>query len=207
MPEPVIDPKFARAAALVDKLWNDEKLGSGVRRAAKDLFPETSIIDDQLEPVVAPLREQNAALLKRLDEMQAAQEAERKAATEKLEKQRDEDYATRLDAARKRYGLTDESFDKMVARMKETGNYGDPEAAAAFILSQTPAPSSPGLTVGPQFLDFAGTRKSNERYKHLHMDPEGYFDDQVRQALDPATSRNYVADVMGEQYARIAFGQ
>ena len=43
--------------------------------------------------------------------------------------------ADSIEAARNAYNLTDEGLDKMVARMKETGNYTDPDAAAAELVA------------------------------------------------------------------------
>ena len=131
-----------RAQELLEQLWLDGDIGEKIRKAAKAKFPDAKILDDTVAPFVAPLKAENAALKERLDKMEADRAAEREAA-EKHSAQTNLESA--LARARQDYNLTDEGFDKMVARMKETGNYADADAAAAWVASKTPpaAPAGP----------------------------------------------------------------
>jgi hypothetical protein len=194
-----------RAYDMVQELWNDAEVGPKVRRTANKKFG-VPIVDDQLEPVIAPLRAQNEALQKRLDELAAEREADRKQREDDAKKQQEQTFQATFDAVVKKYGLTDETRDKVIARMKETGNYTDPAAAAAYILSEMPAPVSPGPTVGPQYVNFAQNDAASDRLKSLWRDPEKYFDAECAKALNPSTARDYYAEVMGEPLARINFG-
>jgi hypothetical protein len=175
-----------RAQKLVDAQWKDPKNGAAFRAKAKELFNDISLPEDQVDPVVAPLREKlesletaNKTLLERI-EKRDKDEAD-KAAQTSLE--------TALENARKKYSLTDEGFDKMVSRMKETSNYTDAEAAAAWVASNMPAPKTAnGPSWQPQNLDFYGSKVQNDDFALLHKDPEAFFDQTVSQILTEAAA-------------------
>ena len=175
-----------RAKALVDKSWKDPKIGAEFRKSAKETFSDIVIPEDTVDPVVAPIRaeldsvkEMNKALLERLDKKDK-DETER-AQTVSME--------NALANARKKYSLTDEGFDKMVARMKETSNFTDAEAAAAWVSSNEPAPKpTGGPSWAPQNLDLYGSKTANEDYKLLHTDTEAYFDQTVAQILSESAA-------------------
>lgn len=183
---PPVDPALSRARDLMNKLWNDPKLGADVRKAAKEQFPDIVLPDDQINPVVAPIKAEldevkaaNKALLDRLDKRDK-EETER-AAQLSLEQ--------KLDAARKKFSLTDEGFDKMVARMKAEGNFTDAESAAAWVAHETPPPKpAQGPSWSPQALDLYGSNKQNDDYKLLHTNTEAFFDQTVQQILNEAAA-------------------
>ena len=178
-PPAPVNPRYQQ---LVDDLWNDAELGPKVRAKAKAKWQDIRIPDEQIEPVLKPLQEQNTALQARLDAMEKEQKDREKAAAEA---QGQKDMEARLEAARKKYALTAESFDKMVARMKETQNYTDAEAAAAWVTDHLPPPPPP--TGGPswavQRLDLFGTQSKDENMKMLHNDPDKWFDKAVQEVL------------------------
>lgn len=206
MPDDVkpAETEAERYRRLVAKLWNDPELGASVRKMAKGEFPEVTLPEDTFAPILEPFRKQNQALADELKAMREERAAEKKAAEDAVKKQTDDDFAVRIKKARQEFNLTDEGFEKMVAHMKETGNYSDPRGAAAFIVSQNPPPPAPGPMYGPGDLNFAGSSVADENYKLLHQNPEKYFDSEVRKMI--ANPRDYVAKEMGEQYAQLAFG-
>lgn len=175
-----------RAQKLVEAQWRDPKMGAALRAKAKEMFPEVSIPEDTVDPVVAPLRAEleetkkgYAAILERM-EKKDKEEADR-AQTISME--------NALANARKKYSLTDEGFDKMVSRMKETANFTDAEAAAAWVASTTPAPKShSGPSWAPQDLDLYGSKNANEDYKLLHTNTEAFFDKTVADILNEAAA-------------------
>jgi hypothetical protein len=194
MTEQAIPESLLRAKALVDKLWTDKDLGAAVRFKAKEQFgndiPPT--IDEQLAPVLAPLKEENAVLKEQLSNF-LKERAEEKKASEEKSAQLTLEQA--LDKARKDYSLTDEGFNKMVERMKETGNYRDAEAAAAWVASKSPPPPGPGPTWQPQRADFYGSQSGADDWKLLHKDPEGFLDKHMSELFrDP---EGYVAQDRG----------
>ena len=135
---------------------------------------------DVVDPFVAPLKAENAALKERLDKMEASRaaekdESEKRAAQINLE--------SALAKARQDYNLTDEGFDKMVSRMKETGNYADADAAAAWVASKTPPAAPKGPTWRNQDLNLFGSKDKDEALVKLHRDPVGYQDDQIEEFL------------------------
>ena len=149
-----------RAQELLEQLWLDGDIGEKIRKAAKAKFPDAKILDDTVAPFVAPLKAENAALKERLDKMEADRAAEREAA-EKHSAQTNLESA--LARARQDYNLTDEGFDKMVARMKETGNYADADAAAAWVASKTPA--RPGRRGGLRISTCSARRTRTRRWR------------------------------------------
>jgi len=185
-PESRPDPVTDRARALVNKLWGDPELGAKVRKAAKDLFPDVSIPEDQVDPVIAPLKGQLEATQAELKALKEEREAEKRAAAEAATQRSLE---SALEAARKKYSLTDEGFAKMVERMKEKQNFTDAESAAAWVASETPPPkptSGPSWT--PQALDLYGSKHADEKFKLLHSDPDAFFDMEVKDILDAAAA-------------------
>ncbi len=167
---PQIPVEFQRAAALINDLWNDGEVGAALRKKAKEKFADVRIPEDSVDPIVAPLK-------KELDEMRAELKAER----EKVAKDKEADAESKtkqtiedaIKSAREAYHLTDEGFDKMVARMKEKSSL-DAEAAAAWVISKEPPPPAPGPSWRPKYLDLKGS--DAELAKLLHSDHEAYED-------------------------------
>jgi len=185
-----------RAAELIDSLWNDPDIGAKIQAKAKEKFPDVRTSDEGLIPHLEPLKKQNEALQKRLDEMEAERKTEREAAAKEREEAEKKTYEQRIAAARDAYNLTEEGFDKMIARMKETGNYQDPDAAAAWVASKNPPPPPPGPTFGPQSLNLYGSEKADDRYKSLHRDPQRYMDEELTEFVrDPD---KYVRETLGQ---------
>ena len=190
---------------IVTKLWDHPELGAAIRRTAKEVKPDLRLPEDALAPALAPLMKQNEELAARLKAFDDERTAEKKEREEKAKAERDADFERQLKGARDKFKLTDEGFDAMVARMKATGNYTDPYAAAALIVSENPPPAPTGPVYGPGDLNFAGSSTIDPKYQLLHQNPEKYFDSEVRAML--SNPRDYVAKEMGEQYATLAFGR
>jgi hypothetical protein len=184
-PAPMTEDQ-ARALEIFSELFNDpaSEAGKALRAKAKEKNPNLRLPEDAVEPLIAPYREANDALKARLDAMEAERAEEKKTREDDAAKNNLE---AALAGARQRFNLTDEGFDKMVARMKETGNYGDAEAAAAWVAQQTPPPQAPGPYLGPQLLNLAGSAQYDEKFALLHKDPMGAFlDSEFREFLaDP----------------------
>ena len=186
-----------RAAALVDALWNDSTFGNEIQKRAKEMFPEAGIrtADETFEPAVAPIRKQLEATSAELKALREERDAEKKASEERAAEAQKKSFEDQINAARNSYNLTDEGFDKMVARMKETGNYTDPDAAAAWVASKNPPAPVNTPTFGPQALNFWGAEKRDESLAELHRDPQRYMDDQLAQFVrDPD---RYVQETLG----------
>lgn len=181
-----------RALELFNEMWNDGgEAGRAMRAKAKEKWPtDVKLPEEAAEPLVAPLRAQLEETQSALKAIREEREAEKKLAEENKAKL---DLESALANARNRYNLTDDGFDKMVARMKETGNYTDADAAAAWVAQQTPPPAAPGPYMGPQNLNLFGTAEKDERFALLHADPSGRFLDAEfsEYAKDP---RQYVID-------------
>ncbi len=178
----------ARAKAIVDRLWSDRsEAGKKVKATAKELFPDIVIPDDPLDEAIAPLREQITALQTTLAERDAKEaEAQQKA----LEARTETEFMTKLNAAKSEFSLSEAGVDAVVARMKETGNYTDPQAAAAYVLrGEKPVDTAGAAMLGPQAVDFFGkkTAEDEERMKLLYSDPaDGFIDYEIaKMAADP----------------------
>lgn len=188
-----------RAQQLVEALWLDGKSGAALHAKAKELFPDirtpsdtTALLSAQMEERFSAQFNAQAEELKKLREERAAEREE--AAKEAADKQK-LSFEKQINAARDAYNLTDEGFDKMVARMKETGNYTDPESAAAWVASKTPPAPISGPTFGPQELNLFGSSQADEKMAALHRDPQRYMDMELTEfSRDPA---RYVAETFG----------
>jgi hypothetical protein len=183
MADPV--PAKSRLEQLADKLWNDKtSAGAAYRAAAKELFPDVALPEEAAEGAVAPVKAELDAMREKFDAMVAERAAEKQAAADAAVQTNLE---TAVASARAKYHLTEDGFDKMVARMKETGNYTDAESAAAWVAMQTPTPKAPGPYLGPQNINLFGSAEKNEQFALLHNDPTGKFlDNEFREFLsDP----------------------
>ncbi len=181
-----------RMRVLAEKLWNDADIGTIVQAKAKELFPDAKTNADVIDPLVAPIRKQTDELAKELREMREERAAERRASDEAKTKQTLQEA---LESARKAYNLTEEGFDKMVSRMKETGNFTDAESAAAWVASKAPPTDVKGPTFGNKRNNFFGVGKYDESMKSLHNDPQGYMDEQLQEFV--SNPDKYVADTFG----------
>jgi DNA repair exonuclease SbcCD ATPase subunit len=131
-----------RAEKLFLALMKDSKANPIVRQKAKEIFEDVEFPEDQVDPLIEPLRSETKALKEELEALRKEREEEREARALESQKQNLEQA---LNDARARYNLTDEGFDKMVARMKETGNYSDADAAAAWVAQSAPKLFAPHM--------------------------------------------------------------
>ncbi len=181
-----------RALAILEDSWNDPDFGALLQKKVKAKFPDAKTNDDVFGPIIAPVQARADKLEKELEKLREERAEERKVADEAKLKQSLDDA---LGAARQRYNLTEEGFDKMVARMKETGNYADAEAAAAWVASKTPAAPVAGPSWKPQSMNLFGSKKYDEALADLHRDPGEYMDNQLAEFVrDPDA---YVAETNG----------
>jgi hypothetical protein len=173
----------ARAQKLVEALWSDGKMGASVRAKAKELFPDVTLPEDAISPIVAPMQEELATMRAQLAEERNARIKEREDAEASRQRATLEDS---LASARARYGLTDEGFDKMVARMKATGNYSDAEASAAWVAQQEPVQRVNKADWLPKKIDLFGssTERQDEAFRQLHTNPQGYLDGQLQEFVN-----------------------
>jgi ElaB/YqjD/DUF883 family membrane-anchored ribosome-binding protein len=168
----------SRADRLLRELLGDTKVGPTVRAKAKELYPDVSFVEDKIDPIAEQLRAENAKLREEWETERAARASEKAAAEEAAAKQRME---ASLSEAKAKFGLTEDGFNQMVERMRETGNYTDALGAAAYVVSQAPKPKAPGPTFGPQALNLFGSQRDTgaEGMKFLHTDPLGFQDAQL----------------------------
>lgn len=167
--------------------------GTEVRKIAREMFPDARVPAEDPELVVAPLEQRLAST-----ETQLKSAMEKIAAREKADDDLkvENELSVKLSTARRGFGLTDAGYEKMVTRMKETGNYADADAAAAWVVSQTPKPA-PSSTPSwlPEPANMFGAVDKDAQFEALHRDPRKYMDDQLREfARDPD---KYVADTFG----------
>jgi hypothetical protein len=177
----VADPADTRIKDMFNKLWNDRELGSKVRAKAKEQFPDIELPEDALAPALHPMQAQleemaatNKALLERIDARDKAEAEAKEQAT----------LDDRLSKARSRYSLNEDGFNAMVERMRDTANYTDAEAAAAWVVSQQPPPPTNKIKPSwmPQSMNLFGsaTQVDDEQFRLLHRDPLAYLDSQLQ---------------------------
>lgn len=183
-----------RLLTLGEDLWNDRsERGRMFREAAKTKFPDAATPEDMVEPILKPFREE-------VDKLREELAAERKAKSEAqeaaLKRQAEMTLEQGLEAAVRRFNLTDAGRELTLQRMQATGNFTDPMAAAAWVVADNPPPKDPAGFLGPQNIDLFGssTEAADERIRLLHKDPMGKF-------LD-AEFTDFIRDP--EQYARDA---
>ena len=171
-----------RAEALLNELLTDPKLGADVRAKAKAKYTDIQFVEDRMDPLVSGLREELATLKAEREADKAEREAEKKAdADAKVQA----DLESAISAARAKYALNDEGFEKMVERMRTTGNVADAEAAAAWVAQNQPPPAKPGPSWAPADLNLFGSSRESQdaKVRLLHTNPENFFDQEVAEIL------------------------
>lgn len=186
--EPTREEKF-----IARLLGEKSATGTEVRKIAREMFPDARVPAEDPELVVKPLEDRLAST-----ETQLKAAIEKIAAREKADDDLkvENELSIKLSKARNNFGLTDAGYDKMVNRMKETGNYADADAAAAWVVSQTPKPT-PSNTPSwmPEPANLFGALDKDAQFEALHKDPRKYMDDQLREFVrDPD---KYVSDTFG----------
>jgi hypothetical protein len=123
-----------RAKGLLDRLYSDKDNGPATRRALKKIDPTLAIPDDVAEEYAAPLKAENDALKKRLDDLA-------KSVDEDRAKRKDEDDLAemhrKIDSVVAKRGLTDEGRAGLIETMQKR-QIADAEAAALVYLDTLP---------------------------------------------------------------------
>ena len=200
--------ELQRSRELLAAAWGDPALRAGLKKHVKEKFPDRHLPDDDFDVIAAPLKEENAKLSKKLDELLESMKKRDDAEAARVEERANLDFASKMEAARRAYNLTDEGFAAMQKRMVDEKSY-DAMAAAAYIVSQTPPAPPPGALYGSNSMTFAGHGEPSDdaRYKLLHSGIDGpakYLEAEIRDAFGP-NSKDYVAKEMGRTYADLAF--
>ena len=177
-PVPQIPIEMQRAYDLVNALWNDGEVGAKIRSTAKTRY-NIQLPDDAVDARIDPLNKKIADLEKTLADERA--ERAKKADEEQTNRHRN-DIESALNSARQKYNLTQEGFDKMVSRMKETQNFSDAEAAAAWVVSNEPPSPSVGPSWIPKHIDLKGNL-DKETVKLLHDDPLAYEEKELTEFM------------------------
>lgn len=184
MPETAADdPARAQERALLgllNQVWTDPKVGSAVRKRAKELNPQITIPDEHPVAVQAnermdALEAQNAALQKMLDEQRAERE------------RRDQEAKLRegIGRAQDRFRLTDDGVAGTIKLMQDR-QIADPEAAAALFVDSLPkAKPTQGSTILPRTdFNLYGSRSGGDDWNKLLSDRDGFFADVVQSVFD-----------------------
>ena len=177
------DPARAQERALLgllNQVWTDPKVGSAVRKRAKELNPQITIPDEHPVAVQAnermdALEQQNAALQKMLDE-QAAERDRRDQETKLREG---------IGRAQDRFRLTDDGVAGTIKLMQDR-QITDPEAAAALFVDSLPkAKPTQGSTILPRGeFNLYGSRSGGDDWNKLLSDRDGFFADVVQSVFD-----------------------
>jgi hypothetical protein len=165
---------------LFESLWQDPKVGSDMRRRAKELNPNVRIPDDH--PVAVEVRGELSEALKKVDLLQKMfDETQAKSAARDAET----DLRSKLGKAQDRFRLTDEGMAGTIKLMQDR-QISDPEAAAALYVDGLPKakPSTPSSSVFTGKLDLFGTTSRDDQWEKLHTDGEGFFRDVVNEVFN-----------------------
>lgn len=168
-----------RNGKFVEKLLSDPELGAKARAKAKEAFPDIELPEDKLGPLIAPLKADNDALRAQLKEL-----ADWRKAREEEEAKKENFQATQasIEAAVKKFNLTEDGMKAMMARMLEQKN-PDAEAAAALVTHNAPKPAASPRFVTPK-ANFYGSAEYDESRKLLHTRPDDFLDAEITEAMN-----------------------
>ncbi len=184
MADEVKDTPEARALRLYDALLKDKSLSAAVKKKTTEIFPDVDFPElAEAEAAVAPVQ---AKLDKLMEELAKEREERAKEKEERESADFTRKFEERIQAAREKYSLTDEGFEKMTERMKSLKNYEDADAAAAWVAQQTPAPARVNkadwmpMRIGQE----QSIRENKELMDLLHTDPQGFELHMIQEFLD-----------------------
>ena len=175
---------------LLDDVWNDPTHGMALKRAVKAKRPDISIPEiDVPDVVLKPINDQMAALKGMLDKT-----SEELAAMKQAEADRglETKFRSKLDAAKSRFGLTDEGVEKTIEIMRER-QIADPEAAAALHIASLPKAKPASLRDGSAYggsslADFPGMRgetgDNHDKLFRSYADDMAFFDREVANVMN-----------------------
>ena len=168
---------------LLNGLWDHPEHGATIKRAAKAVDPTIRVPEiDVAEPMLAPIRAE-------LEERKI-KDAERDAEIAALKQEREDEKAVgnlqkSLDAAQKKYRLTDDGMAE-VKKIMADRHINDPAAAAAFVVSEIePAAPVTGSNFSPQDANIFGIdgKSEDESIKSLHENPMKWLDRAVPEIM------------------------
>ena len=181
-----------RAEKVIERIYNDPEfagLAPKVHEVVKTMFdnvrdPPAVTLRKTVEPEVTAVRDE---LKQTKDQLAKALERLDKRDEREAEEKTFREMQSAVDAAVGKFNLTEEGKAAMLDRMKETRNYTDVEAAAAYIAHSAPPQSSSGPSWAPRKANFYGTAEADESFARLHKDPGGFLDDELQRfAKDPS---------------------
>jgi hypothetical protein len=164
---------------LLNGLWDHPEHGAVVKRAAKAVDPTLRVPEiDVAEPMLAPIRAEIEEVKKSAAEVR---EENARLRQEREEERQVADLGKALDAAQKKYRLTDDGMAEVKKLMAER-HINDPPAAAAFVVSEIePAAPMTGSNFAPQDANVFGIdgTSDDKDIAALHNDPVRWLDKAV----------------------------
>jgi hypothetical protein len=164
---------------LFNSLYDDPEHGATFKQAIKKVDPTVRIPEiDVAEPLLKPIREQQAAMAE-----------ENKKLREEIEKDRQEradnrdvmDLSQKLESAQRKHRLTPDGMTEVKKIMAERG-IADPEVAATYVVAniERAAPVT-GSNFGPTDANVFSMDGSSEdaKMKLLHNSPMKFLDAEV----------------------------
>lgn len=179
--------KLARSGKIAEQVWNDPKHGMKLKQLVKEAIPDANIPElDAVEHAreqASKIREEAFAKVNEVEErLKRFEESSNKRDEDEKQRRIEIDFAQRVEAAKKKYHLTEEGTKKVFERMKEHNN-PDVEAAAAYIVSQEPkSPTQPSYA--PQGMDLYGSASGDKQWEELNKNPLNFFDKTVAEIMN-----------------------
>ena len=194
---------------LNNELWNDPKLGMQVKELVKEKYPNANIpeidaarsVKKAESDILTKVEEANKATLARIEAFEAAQKKEKE---DSIAAKAEKDFASEIEATKRKYQLTPEGMEKVFARMKEKNN-PDVEAAAAWVTDHEPKQDPlMNSSYSPTNMDVFGSSSGDKEFEEInkHAFDGKWFDKEVRKINEDFINGRgglYGADGMGGQ--------
>ena len=194
---------------LNNDMWNDPKYGSAIKEMVKEKYPNANIpevdaIRTARNAESAILTKVEAANKSALDRIEAFEKAQRERDEKDINAKAERDFASEVDATKKKYQLTAEGMEKVFSRMKEKNN-PDVEAAAAWVTDHEPK-QDPIMSsnYSASNLDVFGASSGDKEFEEInkHAFDGKWFDKEVRKINEDFLNNRghlYGSDGMGGQ--------
>lgn len=196
-------------AKLTSSIWNDPKLGMQVKELVKEKYPDANIPElDAMRSVQKAegeiLTKVEASKKETIDRIEAFEKAQKDRDEKELNAKAEKDFASEIEATKRKYQLTPEGMDKVFARMKEKNN-PDVEAAAAWVTDHEPKQDPlMNSNYSPANMDLYGASSGDKEFLEInkHAFDGKWFDKEVRKINEDFLNGRgglYGSDGMGGQ--------
>jgi hypothetical protein len=170
-----------RSRNLLNSLLSNPKHAPALEAMVAEENPEAKFPKRaEREAMYAPIRSELEAEREARKALEARLQAREEAEAAAERKSQENALLDKMNSIRAKRGFSDETMDRVVARMREQNN-PDIDAAAAWVSETLPKPApAVGYDYLPSTVDVFGSATADKAWEGLHRDPDRWQTDELR---------------------------